>query len=53
MSLSSIDAAVMKPFVMVYLTSIGLYILVRGLLYPPKIKEAKFIAPLKPVRRLP
>ena len=44
--LSSIDAAVMKPFVMVYLTSIGLYILVRGLLYPPKIKEAKFIAPL-------
>ena len=44
--LTSLDAAVVKPFVMLYLTSIGLYILVRGLLYPPKLKEAKLIAPL-------
>ena len=44
--LTSIDAGVIKPFIMIYLTSIGLYILVRGLLYPPKIKDAKFIAPL-------
>lgn len=44
--LSNLDAGVVKPFVLLYLTAIGLYILVRGLLYPPKIKEAKFIAPL-------
>ena len=44
--LTSLDASVVKPFVLLYLASIGVYILVRGLLYPPKIKEAKFIAPL-------
>jgi uncharacterized protein len=44
--LSSIDASVMKPFVLIYLTAIGLWLLVRGLLYPPRLKEAKFIAPL-------
>lgn len=44
--LTSLDAAVVKPFVMLYLTGIGIYILTRGLLYPPKIKEAKLIAPL-------
>ena len=31
---------------LLYLASIGLYILVRGIFYPPKIKEAKLIAPL-------
>lgn len=44
--LTSIDAAVIKPFVLIYLSGIGLYILWRGLFYPPKIKEAKVIAPL-------
>jgi uncharacterized membrane protein YfcA len=44
--LSSIDAAIVKPFVLIYLAAIGLYILARGILYPPKIKEAKLIAPL-------
>lgn len=44
--LTSLDAAVVKPFVLLYLASIGLYILVRGIFYPPKIKEAKLIAPL-------
>ena len=44
--LSSIDASVMKPFVLIYLTAIGVWLLVRGLLYPPRLKEAKFIAPL-------
>ena len=44
--LSSLDAAVVKPFVLLYLSAIGLYILTRGILYPPKIKEAKLIAPL-------
>lgn len=44
--LTSIDAEVIKPFVMIYLSCIGIYILTRGLFYPPKIKEAKHVAPL-------
>ena len=44
--LTSVDASVIKPFVLLYLSLIGIYLLVRGLLYPPKIKEAKLIAPL-------
>jgi uncharacterized protein len=44
--LTSIDAAIIKPFVLLYLTGIGIYLLVRGILYPPKLREAKHIAPL-------
>jgi len=44
--LSSLDATIVKPFVLIYLTVIGLYILWRGLMYPPKLKEAKLVAPL-------
>ncbi len=44
--LSNLDASVVKPFVLIYLTSIGIYLLVRGIMYPPKLKEAKLIAPL-------
>ena len=44
--LSSLDAGVMKPFVLLYLSCIGVWLLVRGILYPPKFREAKFIAPL-------
>jgi uncharacterized membrane protein YfcA len=44
--LSNIDAGVVKPFVLTYLTAIGLYLLARGLFYPPKQREAKYVAPL-------
>jgi hypothetical protein len=44
--LSSLDASVVKPFVLIYLAGIGLYLLWRGLFYPPKFKEANLIAPL-------
>ena len=44
--LSSLEADVVKPFVLSYLTGIGVYLLVRGIMYPPKLKEAKFVAPL-------
>lgn len=44
--LANIDAGVVKPFVLLYLTLIGVYLLVRGIMYPPKLKEAKFVAPL-------
>ncbi|MET1754053.1 sulfite exporter TauE/SafE family protein [Novosphingobium sp. RD2P27] len=44
--LSSLDASAVKPFVLLYLTGIGIWLLVRGVLYPPKLKDAKLIAPL-------
>jgi uncharacterized protein len=44
--LTSIDAGVVKPFVLLYLSGIGIYLVVRGIFYPPKIKEARLIAPL-------
>ncbi len=44
--LTSVDGAVMKPFVLLYLAGIGVYLLIRGILYPPKIREAKFVTPL-------
>ncbi len=44
--LSSIDAAAAKPFVLGYLALIGIYLLVRGVLYPPKIKVARRVASL-------
>lgn len=44
--LTALDGAVVKPFVLLYLTTIGIYLLVRGILHPPALKPAKHIAPL-------
>lgn len=44
--LTSLDAEVVKPFVLIYLAGIGLLLLWRGLLYPPKVREAGLVAPL-------
>ena len=44
--LSNLDAGFVKPFVLAYLTGIGLYLLWRGIMYPPKLREAKLVAPL-------
>ncbi len=44
--LTSIDGDTIKPVVLVYLAGVGLWLLVRGLLYPPKLKDAKHVAPL-------
>ncbi|MFY7837489.1 MAG: sulfite exporter TauE/SafE family protein [Novosphingobium sp.] len=44
--LTSVDASIVKPWVLLYLCGIGVYLLTRGILYPPKIKEAKHVAPL-------
>ena len=44
--LTSLDGDVVKPFVLLYLSGIGLYILGRGLFYPPRIHNAKIVAPL-------
>lgn len=44
--LTSLDAAVVKPFVLAYLTGIGLMLLWRGIKYPPHTRPAKVVAPL-------
>ena len=44
--LTSLDAEVVKPFVLAYLTAIGLMLLWRGIKYPPQAKPAKVVAPL-------
>ena len=44
--LTSLDGDTVKPFVLLYLTGIGIYLFVRGVFYPPKLKAAKHIAPL-------
>jgi uncharacterized membrane protein YfcA len=46
--LSNIDGAVARPFVMLYLTCIGFYLLYKALTYPtmPKVRDAKVTVPL-------
>lgn len=44
--LTSLDAEVVKPFVLTYLAGVGLYLLWRGFFYPPKLREAGLVAPL-------
>ena len=44
--LSSLDAGIVKPFVLGYLVLIGVWLLVRGLFYPPKFAKPKVVAPL-------
>lgn len=46
--LSSIDASITRPIVMLYLTCIGFYLLYKAVTYPtePKVKQAKVVAPL-------
>lgn len=44
--LTSLDVTVVKPFVLAYLTAIGLMLLWRGLKYPPQAEPARVVAPL-------
>ncbi len=44
--LTSLHAEVVKPFVLGYLVLIGVWLLIRGLLYPPKFEKPKVVAPL-------
>ena len=44
--LTQIDGATAKPFVLSYLTIIGLFLVWRGLRYPPHHKPPRIIAPL-------
>ena len=36
--ITSIDGDTIKPFVLIYLAGIGVWLLIRGLLYPPKLR---------------
>lgn len=45
-ALTSLDASIVKPFVLLYLASIGLYILWRGLRQAPQVRDPRYIAPL-------
>lgn len=44
--LSSLDASVTRPFVMAYLTGIGLYLLYRGFGFPLHVREPRIVEPL-------
>ena len=44
--LTQIDAATVKPFVLAYLATIGLYLIWRGVRYPPHHKPPKIVEPL-------
>lgn len=45
--LSTIDADVARPYVMTYLAAIGIYLLIRGVRFPPKThREPKVVEPL-------
>lgn len=45
--LSTIDAAVTRPYVMAYLAAIGVYLLIRGIRFSPKFhREPKIVEPL-------
>ncbi|MBO9670091.1 MAG: sulfite exporter TauE/SafE family protein [Sphingobium sp.] len=44
--LSSIDGSLIKPFILAYLTAIGLWLIWRGVKYPPQKRDARWVAPL-------
>jgi hypothetical protein len=44
--LSNIDASTAKPFVLAYLTSLGLYLLYRGVMHRHNAREPKVVEPL-------
>ena len=44
--LTQIDAATAKPFVLAYLALIGLFLVWRGVRYPPEHRPAKIVEPL-------
>ena len=44
--LTNLDGETVKPYVLGYLVAVGIYLLVRGLLFPPKSKKPKVVEPL-------
>jgi uncharacterized protein len=44
--LSNVDASIAKPFVLAYLTAIGVTLIYRAWRWPPHVKDPKYVAPL-------
>ncbi|MBW4330351.1 sulfite exporter TauE/SafE family protein [Stakelama sp. CBK3Z-3] len=44
--LANIDAAVAKPFILAYLTAIGVYLIYRGVRFPPQERAPRIVEPL-------
>lgn len=44
--LTNVDGNVVKPFVLGYLVLVGVYLLIRGILFPPKTAKPKVVEPL-------
>jgi uncharacterized membrane protein YfcA len=44
--LSNIDGSIAKPFILAYLTIIGILLIYRGFRWPPAAKSPRFVAPL-------
>lgn len=44
--LTSLDASVVKPFVLLYLAGIGVYLIIKGLRHPGNPRPARFVFPL-------
>jgi hypothetical protein len=44
--LTQLDGDVVRPFILAYLIAIGLWLLWRGILYPPKIRKPTVVEPL-------
>ena len=44
--LTSLDATTVRPFVLAYLSAVGVHLLWRGLRYPPEARRPKFVAGL-------
>ncbi|HZV58006.1 MAG TPA: sulfite exporter TauE/SafE family protein [Sphingobium sp.] len=44
--LSHIDGSLIKPFILAYLAAIGVWLLWRGLRYPPQARDARWVTPL-------
>ncbi|QNM84105.1 sulfite exporter TauE/SafE family protein [Sphingomonas sabuli] len=44
--LTQIDAGTVKPFILAYLSAIGIYLIYRGLRFPPEHKPARVVEPL-------
>ncbi|WP_028055863.1 sulfite exporter TauE/SafE family protein [Sphingobium bisphenolivorans] len=44
--LSNVDGSYIKPFVQIYLASIGVYLIWRGLHFPPQKRDPKWVGPL-------
>ncbi|TCP37132.1 sulfite exporter TauE/SafE family protein [Sphingomonas sp. BK235] len=44
--LTNLDGNTVKPFVLGYLIAVGVYLLIRGLMFPPKVSKPKVVEPL-------